>query len=109
MHNLYCFEDEERIYLNEDQRFSLGHKVKLSEAALSCPTLCDPMDCSPPGFSVHGISQARILELVAVSFSRGSSQPRDQTQVSRIAGRHFNSLSHQGSPLLMLANKSLNS
>ena len=56
----------------------------------SCPTLCDPVDSSPPGFSVHGILQARILEWVASSFSRGSSQPRDQTQVSRIAGRRFN-------------------
>ena len=45
--------------------------------AHSCPTLCDPMDCSPPGSSVHGISQARILEWVAISFSRGSSRPRD--------------------------------
>ena len=42
-----------------------------------CPTLCNPMDCSLPGSSVHGISQARVLEWVAVSFSRGSSQPRD--------------------------------
>ena len=41
--------------------------------AKSCPTLCDPTDCSPPGSSVHGISQARILKWVAVSFSRGSS------------------------------------
>ena len=49
-------------------------------------TLCDPMDCSPPGSSVHGILQARILEWVAMSSSRGSSQPRDQTQVSLIAG-----------------------
>ena len=48
------------------------------------------MDCSPPGFSVHGILQARILEWVAISFSRGSSWPRDLTWVSRIAGRHFN-------------------
>ena len=48
------------------------------------------MDCSLPGSSVHGILQARILEWVAISFSRGSSQPRDQTQVSHIAGRHFN-------------------
>ena len=39
----------------------------------SCPTLCDPMDCSPPGSSVHGISQARMLEWVVISFSRGSS------------------------------------
>ena len=55
-----------------------------------CPTLCDPVDCSPPGSSVHGILQARILEWVAISFSRGSSQPRDRIQVSHIAGRHFN-------------------
>ena len=48
------------------------------------------MDCSPPGSSVHGILQARILEWVAISFSRGSSQPRDRTQVFRIAGRRFN-------------------
>ena len=48
-----------------------------SEVAQSCPTLCDPMDCSLPGFSVHGIFQARILEWVAISFSRRSSQPRD--------------------------------
>ena len=46
-----------------------------------CLTLCDPWTvCSPPGFSVHGILQARILEYVVISFSRGSSQPRDQTQ-----------------------------
>ena len=50
-----------------------------------CPTLCDPMDCSPPGSSVHGILQARILEWVAISFSRGSSSPRDQTQVSCVS------------------------
>ena len=47
-----------------------------------CPTLCDPMDFSPPGSSVHGILQARILESVAISFSGGSSQPSDQTQIS---------------------------
>ena len=51
--------------------------------------LCDPMNCSPPGSSVHGILQARILEWVAISFSRGSSRPGDQTRVSHIAGRHF--------------------
>ena len=48
----------------------------------SCPTLCDPMDCIPPGSSVHGILQARIMERVAISFSRRSSQPRDWTCVS---------------------------
>ena len=52
---------------------------------------CDPMDCSPSGFSVHGISQARILEWVAISFSRGSSQPRDGTQVSCFADGFFTS------------------
>ena len=49
-----------------------------------------PVDCSPPSSSVHGILQARILEWGAISFSRGSSRPRDRTQVSHIAGRHFN-------------------
>ena len=58
-------------------------------AAESCLTLCDPADCSPPGSSVHGILQAGILEWVAIFFSRGSSRPRDQTCVSRIAGRFF--------------------
>ena len=48
------------------------------------------MDCNLPGSSIHGILQARILEWVAISFSRGSSRPRDWTQVSRLAGRRFN-------------------
>ena len=60
-------------------------KVKVK----SCPTLCDPMDCSLPDFSVHGIFQTRVLEWVVISFSRGSSRPRDRTQVSCIVGRHF--------------------
>ena len=64
----------------------------------SCPTLCDPMDCSLPGSSVHGILQAGRLEWVAIPFSRGSSWHRSQTQVSRIAGRLLTVLSHQGSP-----------
>ena len=55
--------------------------------AESCPTLCDPMDCSPPDSSVHGIFQARTLEWVAISFSRGSFWPRDPTWVSCIAGK----------------------
>ena len=58
-------------------------KVKVTQ---SCPTLCDPMD-----YTVHGILQARILECVAVPFSRGSSQSRDRTQVSHIADRFFTS------------------
>ena len=57
--------------------------------AQSCPTLCNCMDCSPSGSSVHGILQARILEWIAISFYRGSSQPRDWTWVSCVAGRFF--------------------
>ena len=49
--------------------------------AQSCPALCNPMDCSPPASSVHGILHARILEWVAIPFSRGSSQPKDQTRL----------------------------
>ena len=55
----------------------------------SCLTLCDPMDCSPPGSSVHGILQAGILESVAILFSRGSSRPRDQTRATCMADRFF--------------------
>ena len=61
-------------------------KVKVTQ---SCLTLCDPMDCSLPGSSVHWILQARILQWVAIPFSRGSSWPRNWTQVSCIAGRYF--------------------
>jgi len=57
--------------------------------AQSCPTLCDPMDCSLPGSSVYGILLARILEWVAITFSRGSSGPRDRTHVSYIAREFF--------------------
>ena len=60
-----------------------------SEVAQSCPTLCDPIDWGLPGSSIHGILQARILEWVAISFSRGSSGPRDHTQVSCIGSRSF--------------------
>ena len=63
-------------------------KVK-SEVTQSCPTFGDPMDCSLPDFSFHGIFQARVLEWGAISLSRGSSWPRDWTQVSHIAGRCF--------------------
>ena len=68
----------------------------------SCPTLCDPIDCSPPGSSVRGILQARILEWVAMPSSRGSLRPRDQTRVAYVSfiGRQI--LYHQrhlGSPI----------
>ena len=58
-----------------------------SEVARSCPTLCDPVDGSLPSSSVHRILKARVLEWVAISFSKGSSQPRDRTRVSYIVGR----------------------
>ena len=60
-----------------------------SEVAQLCLTLCDPMDCSLPGSPVHGIFQAIVLEWIAISFSRGSSQPRDWTWVSCIVDRRF--------------------
>ena len=59
--------------------------VMLWLVAQSCLTLCNPMDCSPPGSSVHGILQARILEWVAMPSSMGSSQPRDGTSISSIS------------------------
>ena len=64
-------------------------KVNESEVTQSCRTLCDPVDCSLSSSSVHGIFQGRVLEWIAISFSRGSSRPRNQTRVSRIAGRRF--------------------
>ena len=80
-----------------------GKSESISHSVISDSTLCNPMNCSPPGSSVHGIHQARILEWVAMPFSRGCSGSRDQTQVSHIAGRFFNiratreaHLSHQG-------------
>ena len=64
-------------------------KESESEVTQLGRTLCDPMNCSLPGSSVHGIIQARTLEWVDFPFSRGSSWPRDQIQVSRTAGRFF--------------------
>ena len=76
------------------QRRNLSHhsrKVRESESEVAqlCPTLCNPMDCSLSGSSVPGTCQARVLECIAISFSRGSSQPRNWTRVSYIAGRRF--------------------
>ena len=77
---------------------SITVRLKAKEKSLSpVPTLCDTMDRTLPASSVHGIFQARRLEWVAVSFSRGSSRPTDQTRVSHIVGTHFYRLSHQGS------------
>ena len=65
------------------------HAAAAAWSLQSCLTLCDPIDGSPPGFSVHGILQARILKWVAMPSSKGSFQPRDQTQVSHIADGFF--------------------
>ena len=73
-------------YCNTD--ICTSQRKSESEVTQLCLTLCNPMDCSLPGSSIHGIFQARILEWVAISFSRRSSQPRDWTQVSRIEGGH---------------------
>ena len=88
-----------KVFKTTNLNLTVGQKymVKLCQTAVvmigvlvlvaqSCPTLCNPMNCSPPGSFVYGIFQARILEWFAVSFSRGSSPRRDQTQVSCTAG-----------------------
>ena len=70
--------------LPQKNKTKQNKKDSLRDLKWSCSvvsTLCDPMDCSLPGSSVHGIFQARILEWIAISFSRGSSQPRDRTRV----------------------------
>ena len=76
----FC-EDEVRLYLWNTCHQPSRVKVKVAQLY---PTLCDPMDCT-----VRGILQTRILEWVAIPFSRGSSQPRDRTQVSHVAGGFF--------------------
>ena len=65
------------------------NKCVLMLVTQSFLTLCDPMDCSPPGFSLHRFLQSKVLEWVAIPFSRGSSQPQDWTQISCIASRFF--------------------
>ena len=89
MRNSMLWASEPCLVLTASFRVFSTLKESESEVAQSCPTLCDPMGCSPPGSSVHGISQARILEWVAISFSRGSSRPKDWIWVSCIAGSLF--------------------
>jgi len=93
-------------YFVDFHEISFFHSLKLAESSSTCQSLlwvycccpclvtklclilCNPMDCDPPGSSVHGILQAGILEWIAIFFSRGSSRPRDWTQVSCL-GRHI--------------------
>ena len=77
----------ESFHTERNCKDAFRHLVVL--VAQSCPTFCDPMVCIPPGSFVPGILQARILAWFAILFSRGSSQPMDQTQVSHITGRFF--------------------
>ena len=93
---MWCFvkcpgdpEDSFGLYYDWGCRVNIALKVKVLVIQL-CLTFCDPLDCSPPGSSVYGILQARVLEWAVIHFSRGSSQSReDQTWVSHIAGRFF--------------------
>ena len=64
-------------------------KERRDEVTQSCPTLCNSVDCRPPSYPVHGILQARILQWIVISFFRGSSQPKDRTQISYIASKFF--------------------
>ena len=78
-------------------KISTLYQVKVLITQL-CLTLCNPLDCNLPGSSFHGILQARIMEWVAFLFSRGSSQSRDRTQVSHIAGRFITVWATRESP-----------
>ena len=86
-----CFNSHRNFFSDNNimHNIYITHSDSDSEVAQLCSTLCDPMDSSQPISSIHGIFQARILEWVAISFSRRSSWPRDRTQVSRIVGRRF--------------------
>ena len=85
-----CISMAESLYCTpETFTLSINYAAAAAKSFQVCPTLCDPMNRSLPGFSVHGILQARILEWVAMPTSKGSSQPRDRTLVSCIAGRLF--------------------
>ena len=85
---------KERIFsLTKDpEKKGCCGRIKIALVAKLCPTLCHSMDCNPPGSSVHGILQPRILEWAAISFSRGSSQPRDWAWVSCISSKCFTAL-----------------
>ena len=86
LHEGYCVNAEPSFPGTNQIPICRESEKKKSKVAQFCPTLCDPMDCSLPGSSIHGIFQARILEWVAISFSRRSSQTRDWTQVFCTAG-----------------------
>ena len=85
-----------RFTLRATREAYILFSLKKGEVTQLCPTLSNPMDCSLPGSSVHGIFQARVLEWVAISFSRGSSWPRDWTTFYLHYRQTLYRLSHQG-------------
>ena len=85
LQNLYIFKQVSESHLVSPHLVN-SLKVKVTQLR---PALCNPMDRGPPASSVHGILQAKILEWVAIPFSEGFSRPRDQAQISHIAGRFF--------------------
>ena len=85
----FLIDEKEYNKTKTSQSIQYPYSVQFSSVAQSYPTLCDPTDCSLLGFSAHGILQARILEWIAITFPRRSSQPSDQTLVSCISGRFF--------------------
>ena len=77
-------------WINKFLLYSTGSYIQcVALVVQSCSALCDPVDCTLVGSSVHGILQARVLEWIAIPFSIGTSQPRDRTLVSCITGRSF--------------------
>ena len=105
---MWEFLKKQEVELPYDSAVLITGKVLVPQ---SSPILCNPMDWSPPGSSIHGISQTRMLEWVAISFSRGYSQSRDQTQVSCISGRFFTIWATREAPVFSKIHKffSLNS
>ena len=85
-------------HYTEKSLLHLGFKDKEIEVTQSCPTLWDTIDCNLPGYPVHGIFQAKVLEWVAISFSRGSSRPRHMNPGLPHCRQTLYHLSHQGSP-----------
>ena len=85
----FFFNERDSVGVREMIKSHRNYHLKSQTFTQSCPTLCSPINYSPPSSSVHGILQARILECAAIPFSRGSSQLRHRTQVSCRAGRLF--------------------
>ena len=95
----YCLIEVKSLCFGVSSEFLLLSCVSVAQL---CPTLCNPVDCSPPGSSVHETLQARLLEWIAISFCRRSFQPRDQTQVSHIGGR-FSTIWATGFPTFLIS------